>query len=142
MSGLEALALACSVMQVISFAGEVVSTFKAIFRGQSFDPAVTVTAIQLSDAFETLNQSLLQAPRPLNKDETDMVDIAGQCLDAATNLKAELDKICGGGAKGSYKVALAGTARRILNKGKIEEQEKVLRVHRETLENRLLQRIW
>lgn len=142
MSGLEAFGLACNIMQVISFAGEVVSTFKAIFRGECFDSAVAITSIQLPQALEALNQSLEQAPRPPNKDEMEMLDIAGQCLAAAANLRAELGKICGDDAKGSYKVALVGTARKILNKHKIEELEMVLRVHRETLENRLLQRVW
>ncbi|KAK4152968.1 hypothetical protein C8A00DRAFT_34300 [Chaetomidium leptoderma] len=140
-TGLEALGLACNIMQVISFAGGLISTFNAIRGGHSPDVAITTTATQMSNAFKTLAQSLGQATRPLNKDEMEMAVIAEQCLDAAVALKAEVDKIWDGNTKGSYKAALTGAARKMLNQGKIERLEKVLRVHRETIENRLLQRI-
>lgn len=35
MSGIEALSVACNIVQVISFAHETVSFFKAVYRGQS-----------------------------------------------------------------------------------------------------------
>src|SRR5690242_15726811 len=138
-TGLEALGLACNIMQVINFAGEVISTFKAIRGGHSPDEAITTTATQMSNAFEALTQSLEQAPKPLNKDEIELVKIAQQCRDAAAALKAEVDKMWGGNTKTSRTAAFIGAVRRMLNQGKIEQLEKKLRVHRETIENRLLQ---
>jgi hypothetical protein len=50
----------------------------------------------MSETFKSLSQSLAQTPQPLNKDEMEVAVIAAQCLDAATKLKLELDKIWGG----------------------------------------------
>jgi hypothetical protein len=126
---------------VISFAGEVISTFQAIRRGHSPDAGMAVTANRMSEAFEALSQSLEQAPKPLNKDDAEMADIAAQCLAAATALKVELDKIWDG-TKGSYRAALTGTVKMMFNQRKVDDLEMVLRAHREAMEQRLLHRIW
>ncbi|KAL2172366.1 hypothetical protein VTG60DRAFT_6205 [Thermothelomyces hinnuleus] len=103
--------------------------------------AIATTAAQMKGAFQTLSKSLEKAPQPLNKDEMEMLNIARQCHAVADKLQVELNKICGGDNKGSYRFALSGTVRKIWNQGKIDELEKVLRAHRETLDSRLLQRI-
>ena len=49
----------------------------------------------MSETFKSLSQSLAQAPQPLNNDEMEVAVIAPQCLDAATKVKLELEKIWG-----------------------------------------------
>ena len=142
LTGLEALGLACNIMQVISFTGELIKTFKAIHRGQSPDVAAAATATQMSGVFERLSQSLAKAPQPLNKDEMEVAVIGAQCLDAATELKLELDKIWDGSTKGSFRAAMAGAARKMLNQHNIEDLEKLLRAHQDAIQQLLLQRIW
>ncbi|KAK4038639.1 hypothetical protein C8A01DRAFT_17314, partial [Parachaetomium inaequale] len=141
LTGLEAFSMACNIMQVISFTGEVISTFQAIRHGQSPDVSIAVTAKQMPEAFEALSQSLEQAQKPLNKDDAEMADLAAQCLAAAAALKVELDKIWDS-TKGSYRAALTGTVKKMFNQRKIDELEKLLRVLREIMEQRLLHRIW
>jgi hypothetical protein len=128
-------------MQVISFACEVVFTLKALLRGQKLDQAVQVSAKELYNTFESLNMSLENAPRPLNSDESELIDIARGCSAAAAELTSQLEKIWGSRSKWPLKAAVTGTAKRLLNKAKVEELDKVLRSHREILENRLLQRV-
>lgn len=87
LTGLEALSLACNIMQMIGFAGGLISTFKATHRGHSPDAALAVTATQMPEAFESLSQSLARAPQPLKNDEMEMAVIAAQCLAAAAELQ-------------------------------------------------------
>ncbi|KAK4148860.1 hypothetical protein C8A00DRAFT_38552 [Chaetomidium leptoderma] len=140
LTGLEAFSMACNIMQVISFTGEVISTFQAIRHGQSPDVSIAVTAKQMPEAFEALSQSLEQGQKPLNKDDAEMADLAAQCLAAAAALKVELDKIWDS-TKGSYRAALTGTVKKMFNQRKIDELEKLLRALREIMEQRLLHRI-
>ncbi len=141
-TGLEAFSLACNIMQVISFARELISTSKAIYRGQSPDATVAITAKGMSEAFEALTQSLDQTPKPVNKEDKELADVATKCQDAAAALQAEVNKTSSRRAEGSRTAAISGTVRWILKRGKIESLEKVLRAQLEVMEQGLLHRIW
>jgi hypothetical protein len=146
MSGMEPLAvlgLACSVMQVISFSRELLSVSKAVHRGQSINPSADTIADQLTKASNAVSQSLMGMPKALDADETGIANIAQECLRAANNLTAKLDRITGGGkARGSSRAVVTTVVRKIWNKNEIEELESMLRAHRNNLELRLLQRTW
>lgn len=142
-TGLEAFGLACNVMQVIQFAGSVISVFKSFHRGQFPDEAITITAEQMQRACQALTESLENAKPTPDKDGIEMLNISQQCLVVAEKLQLELKKF---GDSSYYKKSLLsaakGTFKMILKQRKIDELEKELRAYRETLDNRLLQRIW
>ena len=146
MSGMEplaALGLACNVMQLISFSGEVISVVKAVKSGRSIDPSAEAIAAQLATASDAVSQSLRAVPKALDADETEILDIAKECLAAAVNLTTRLEKIRGGDtSSGSYRAGVASAVKKMWNKREIEELESMLCAHRKNLEMRLLQRNW
>jgi hypothetical protein len=129
-------------MQVISFGCEMAAIAKSIRGTTSPDSGGTGMASRLLKASEALDQSLREAPKPLNKDEQELLDVAGQCRVAAAELSTEMGKIYDGSTPGSRRSTAIRVGRIIWNRHKIEGLEKILREHRETLDNHLLQRVW
>ncbi|KAK5651870.1 hypothetical protein OQA88_11639 [Cercophora sp. LCS_1] len=129
MSGMEplaALGLACNVIQLISFCGEVLSVLKAVKSGGSIDPSAAIAA-QLTAASDAVSQSLTAVPKALDADETEILDIAKECLAAADNLTAKLEEIRGNGtSSGSYRAGLTRAVKKMWNKREIEELESML----------------
>ncbi|KAM4058922.1 hypothetical protein HRG_008201 [Hirsutella rhossiliensis] len=145
MSGLEVLAafgLACNVMQVIGFVHEGVQVGKTIYDTGCLDPSLADATDCLAKGLEDLKRSLETTPKPLNRDEQELLDVAMGSLDTATGLKAELDKIAGVASKSKQSAALRGWLRTIMGgKRRIEKLEKAMRSRREVLESRLLLRV-
>jgi hypothetical protein len=79
-------------------------------------------------------------PKALDADETEILNIAKECLAAADNLTAKLEEIRGNGT--SYRAGLTSAVKKLWNKREIEELESMLSAHRDNLELRLLQRNW
>jgi hypothetical protein len=145
MSGLEplaALSIACSAMQCLSFGHELISLFKRHFQSGSVDLGVADNATLLSRWSLELSGSLASAPKPMTKDESELLDISRKCLAAATELTKVLDEARGDSAKGSFRASVVATARLLRRKSKIERLEKTMQSYQNALNVGLLYRIW
>ncbi|UNI23438.1 hypothetical protein JDV02_009255 [Purpureocillium takamizusanense] len=142
MEALVAFGLACNVMQVINFAHEAVKVGKTIYETGSLDPDLAATTGSLTNSFEDLKTALEKAPKPLSKDDRELLDIAQTSLDTATALKAELDKIAELLPEGKAAAAFRAWLRAALGgKRRVEKLDKFMRSHQAVLETRLLVRL-
>jgi len=106
MSGLEPLAafgLACNVIQVLSFAGEVCKATKAFYKGGVVDPALAAASQSLTKACADIEANT--ASRPLTRAQQEAVDIAKSCREVAMSLITEINKSSISGIK----VSLTGS---------------------------------
>ncbi|PHH90563.1 hypothetical protein CDD83_3289 [Cordyceps sp. RAO-2017] len=143
MEALAAFGLACNVMQVIGFVHDGAQVGKTIYETGCLDPSLAEATSCLSKGVEDLELSIETAPRPWNRDEQELFDIAKGSLNTALALKTELVKIAGISSKGKQSAAFRGWLRVMTGgKRKIDKMEKEMRSRREMLENRLLLRVW
>lgn len=141
MSGLEALGLACNVMQTISFALEMASKCHAIFRTGSPDPGA-VALLDHSTQITTRLKDSISSANPVTQDEGELLIIANECLDAMDTLKTEVDKLTRPSAKGNVFASLRLGIRSRFKEGEINKLEKRVRNHQKVLESGFLLRIW
>lgn len=141
MSGLEALGVACNVMQLISAALKTASACRAIYNG---DPTATSmleedvvsvreAAVLLSNQCQNAN---LQGP-----EEKELNDIARKCQDAAQKLLAEVQSINQLKKKGNLSIALYAAVKSHLRKSKMEDLEKQLQSYRKSMETHVIVRL-
>ena len=152
MSGLEplaALGLACNVFQVLGFAGDVCKFSRHVFEhGQAPEPAVALARASgsLTKAFHDAEAIATAATQPLAQRDHELLKIARECNNAAKALQDEVDNNTAKTAKAKGKLvesAVAGVQSLASSrKKKIRELERLLEVHRDTLETRLLVNIW
>ncbi|KAK4162901.1 hypothetical protein QBC43DRAFT_71375 [Cladorrhinum sp. PSN259] len=148
MSGLEPLAafgLACNVFQAISFAGEVCSLSKAIFKNGEVPDSTAgleVTFNTLTSVCDQIKSTAGSAQRQLTDNDRELLRIAQDCHSAARALKAEVDRSlrATSSAKGNaLKSLIAGLKINAHSRTRqVEKLEKLVRRHQDALETRLL----
>ncbi|KAK3998139.1 hypothetical protein QBC44DRAFT_376015 [Cladorrhinum sp. PSN332] len=153
MSGLEplaALGLACNVFQVISFAGEICTVSKAIFKqGQvpELTAGVDVAVDSLNGVLDQIKTAVgpIHGQRQLTDNDRELLRIAQECHAAAVALKDEIDKLArrASSAQGNaLKSLFAGLkVSRHSRTKQVDKLEKMLQRHQTALETRLLSRI-
>lgn len=143
MEALAAFGLACNVMQTIHFTVETVSAVKNVFKNGSVDPSLRTVAARSESVYQSLSSSLL-AVQPLNGDDHMLVVIAGDCLDAAKKLKAEVDGLTFPAAKGKFAIAVLRVLQMQLkgSNGRLEKLNNKMMAHQRVLEAGLLARVW
>ncbi|KAK1826572.1 hypothetical protein QBC39DRAFT_437898 [Podospora conica] len=149
MSGLEplaALGLACNVFQIVSFAREVCQVSKSVIEtGDVPPPALASTLEDLAKVFREVQATTAAPNTKLTSCDQELIKIAKECSEAASDLKKELDKGQISTAKGKGKLslswgALKGVAGASNRRKKLEKLEKMVYVHQQALEARLLAR--
>jgi pyruvate/oxaloacetate carboxyltransferase len=132
---LAALAIACNVIQVISFCHETVDLAIKIHKQGTAD----VGLLQSTKRIEALSQQLdlsiqsTQIGTGLSPAQKELSDIAKDCSSTAKQLSVELDKISKSRGGTVFK-----TARTLLKKSKLEKLESTMQQHRQVLDSRLL----
>ncbi|KAI0883129.1 uncharacterized protein GGS22DRAFT_195372 [Annulohypoxylon maeteangense] len=140
MSGLEALSIACNIMQVISFAHETVSFCKAIYQGKSIDEYGGHDIASLSALSAQLRKHY-QNIKPKTTDEKQLEDIAKKCNIAARALEEEVAFLLSHNAKGHLAQTLRIAVKTNWRKGRLERLRNSLRNHQHTMESYLLARV-
>lgn len=141
MSGLEALGIACNIMQVISFAHETIEFCKAMYEGQSLDLYSEQSVASLS-AISAQLQTRYQGVRSQTAQDRELEDVARKCNVAARALEEEVKFLTRHQAAGSLKRTLLVTLKIIWRKRRLERLEKSLRNRQQTMESYLLARVW
>ncbi len=145
MSGLEplvALGLACSIMQVITFARDTISVCSTIFQTGSLDPIIDIQVKELTAVCKSLEEQRQSIIGPVTRDEEDVLNIARTILDAAAELKTEINKVCSSVSKGKAAAAVTATLKMAWRKRKVDQLQKTILNGQRVLEDRLLVRLW
>ncbi|KAI2784123.1 hypothetical protein F4815DRAFT_456926 [Daldinia loculata] len=140
MSGLEALGIACNIMQVISFAHETIDFCKEIYRGGSlndYNQQSIASLVELSDQLQTHFQ---QAKSKIAQDKR-LADIAQKCNVAARALEDEVKFLTFHHAKGNLAATIKTVVKTNWRKSRLERLEKSLKNHQNTMESYLLARV-
>ncbi len=141
MEAVAAFSLVCNVMQTIHFTCETVAACKSTFRTGDPDPSLGKYAKQSVQVYEDLRDSLVGV-QPLNKDETELVAIAEDCLEAATALKTKLGKFSAPAAKGGRWTAIRRGVGAKFMEQRLDKLRRRMKDHQDVLESRLLVRVW
>jgi hypothetical protein len=91
---LTSLSIACSVIQIISFSHEIVSTVKRIKKDGSADPELREHADHLANASKGMEQYLKSCNMShLSKIQAELQDIAAKCLETSKDIQSTLAEI-------------------------------------------------
>ena len=135
---LSCLAIACAVMQTISFSRELTTTVKRIRKDGSGDPDLAERGTNLTIVSKTLSQ-YLQDPNLENipKNQAELEAIAKKCVDTASEILKALEKIskCRGGSFG-------GAIKLQWKKHEMEGLEKKMQAYQETMQSHILIHLW
>lgn len=141
MSGLEALGLACNIMQVIACAYETTSFCKAVYQGRSPDAHLLENAnalAELSGEVQRRNEAL----KPKTLTQKKLSDIARKCNVAARALEDEVSFLNSHHGKGNLFATLQTAVKTNWRKSRLERTEKALRECQSTMESYLLAQVW
>ncbi|PGH09646.1 hypothetical protein AJ80_07675 [Polytolypa hystricis UAMH7299] len=124
-------------MQIISFSHEAISTWKQCVETGSADENLAQRATSLSAFTAQLKESLETTPKPLTKEENELLEVSKQCLATSTQLNEELNKIS---KRFTEKpLGLFRGAVRMFRKGdRIPKLRKTMESYQEVLESGLL----
>ncbi|KAH7122986.1 hypothetical protein EDB81DRAFT_604831, partial [Dactylonectria macrodidyma] len=140
MSGLEALGLACSIFQVISFSREVLGIAKRVYQDGSFDESLA----DYSDCLSNISTHIQTVEIPgtkAKKHELDLIKIAERCQIASRDLREEIAFILGASAKGNLMSTLKVAAKTTWRKRRLDRLEKDLSNAERLMHSGILARI-
>ncbi|OTA03706.1 hypothetical protein A9Z42_0041960 [Trichoderma parareesei] len=138
MSGLEALSLVCSIMQVISFTKEVLTVCKDVYEGRpTADSQIEDNARSIKDLLDEMNFTASSVPQQ-TKEERELLAIAQKCSKAAEELQNEIQRVTKNLKPGSSKRAIAAGFRLFLGNRKITRLYDQFCKHQKTLETHIL----
>lgn len=142
MSGLEALSLVCSIMQVISFTKELATTCKDIYDGRATVDDIsqenTASIKRLLDDMDKRSGAVQQR----TQDEKELHDMARKCSSAAQALQTELQLITHYHKPGSAVKAVFGVFKSLTHKRKVQKLSENFQEYQKTLETHILVRLW
>lgn len=140
MSGLEALSLACNILQLIEAAGKAISFCKKVYEGSVPDAHLTTTASTLKALSNEIykDNSVVQTTHSKRR----LCELAKKCNETARALDEESKFLTGHQAKGSLRATLALAAKSNWRKKRLERLEKELQAHQRLLDSQILANIW
>ncbi|KAL2204443.1 hypothetical protein CC79DRAFT_1400618 [Sarocladium strictum] len=136
MSGLEALSLACNILQLTDAAGQAISFCKKVYDGSTPDAHLTTTASTLkalSDEIYKDSRVVQTAPSKRR-----LCDLAKKCNKAARALEDETKFLSEHQAKGNLRATLALATMSNWRKKRLERFEKELQAHQRLLDSQIL----
>ncbi|KAM7184054.1 hypothetical protein V8F20_012378 [Naviculisporaceae sp. PSN 640] len=140
MEPLAGLAVACNVMEVISFGLETVSLCKRVYERGHPEPELVSHSSSLHELATALCNELgssQKITRGLKKDDKALLEIAARCADAANALKDEADFLAPRNPKQLSHVIKAA-AKTVWRKRRLERLEKDLSRFQGVMETHLL----
>jgi hypothetical protein len=140
--GLEAVGAASAVVQLISFAGTLVSLTFQIYNGRPTpEHELEEYAVKMSDAANRVQIRAVQVPQ-MTPEAKKLFEVAQECVAAAESLRKEAQSITKGYRKGRVLKAVIGAIRTDYHKKKIQNLDLCLKRCKGILETELLQKIW
>ncbi|KAH7233063.1 hypothetical protein BKA59DRAFT_446560 [Fusarium tricinctum] len=140
-TGLEAVGAASAVIQLISFAGTLVSLTFQIYNGRPTpENELEEYAAKMSDAANRVQIRVRQVPQMI-PEEKKLFKVAQECVAAAESLRKEAQSITKGYRKGRVLKAVIGAIRTDYHKKKIQNLDLCLKRCKGILETELLQKI-
>ncbi|KAL7809402.1 hypothetical protein V8C44DRAFT_334400 [Trichoderma aethiopicum] len=141
MSGLEALSLVCSIMQVISFTKEVLTVCKDVYEGRTTaDSQMGKDAASIKELLEEMNRTAGSSPQQ-TKEENELHAIAQKCSKAAEELENGILRVTNNQKPGSPMGAVSAGIRSFFGKRKITSLYDQFCKHQKTLETHILVRL-
>ncbi|KAL6895259.1 hypothetical protein HDV57DRAFT_506823 [Trichoderma longibrachiatum] len=141
MSGLEALSLVCSIMQVISFTKEVLTVCKDVYEGRTTaDSQMGQDAATIKELLDEMNRTAGSA-RQQTKEERELHAIAQMCSKAAEELEFGIQRVTKNQKPGSPMGALRAGIRSFSGKRKITSLYDQFCKHQKSLETHILVRL-
>jgi hypothetical protein len=139
MSGLEALGVACMVMQVITFARDAASVCVAVYKGQATpDATFEENSVTISEWATKLGiQTNVFGP-----EERDLEQLVKSCQTAASNLATEMQKITKYHKKSDLLSAMRASAGSIRHRRKIEDLDRSLSSYMDSLQTIMTQKAY
>jgi hypothetical protein len=143
METIAALALACNVMQLISFSREVITLAKQAATSGSVDAGLADRASRLSELMISLDETLSQLPKPVPASHHGLRDVALKCRDASRDLRLELEKLAPSKGRGLNVMRTLGSSLKIAaRKSRIEKLEKTMLHWQQVLDSGLMLHVW
>lgn len=143
MSGAEAFALACGVIQVISFAHETITLCKKVYRSEPPDTRLysyAASLADLSDKVRARNEVLESSAIP-HSDLEALCVIAAGCATAARQLQERVRYIAENQRSGRLGVAIQHAKSR-WRQDRLTQREKDLLNYQQALQTHLLAKLW
>lgn len=142
MSGLEALSLVCSIMQVISFTKELVTTCKDIYDGRATADNITQeNTASIKMLLDNMRQNSESAQQSI-QGQKDLHEIARKCSSAAQELETEIQLITQYHKPGNVVKSFIGGIKSFTRKRKVKELSEKIHKYQNTLETHILVRVW
>ncbi|KAL2678740.1 hypothetical protein Neosp_009491 [[Neocosmospora] mangrovei] len=145
MSGMEplaALGLACNIMQLLSFGGEVISLCRKVYKTGELDPSLKDYSSQTAKICESLNDNLSQRQTNLGPDALALQQRATMCKAAADKLNHELQLLIPTSGASGWRRGFTASIKAIRHKHQLSELEKDLNNLKSSLDTQLLVRIF
>ncbi|EEU43619.1 uncharacterized protein NECHADRAFT_11637, partial [Fusarium vanettenii 77-13-4] len=145
MSGMEplaALGLACNIMQLLSFGGEVISLCRKVYKTGEIDPSLKDYSSQTAKICESLNDNLSQRQSNLGPDALALQQRATMCKAAADKLNHELQLLTPASGASRWRRGFTAPIKAIRHKHQLSELEKDLDSLKSSLDTQLLARIF
>lgn len=141
-TGLEAVGAASAIVQLISFAGTLISlTFKIYDGIPTPEDELEEYAAKVSDAANRVETRVKKVSQ-MTPEERKLSQVAQECVAAAEGLKKETQSITRGFQKGKVLKAVYAAFRASQNKKKIQGLNHSLKMCQEIMETELLLKIW
>lgn len=142
-TGLEALGAASAVIQLISFAGTIISQCTAIYDGKPTpNDSLEEYVQELGNVATQVGARCGVLGPSLGAEERKVSEIARKCQSAAQDLQAELKHLTKIQRKGQLSKAIHAVVQSSRHQGKLRRLEQNLIRHKEVLETHLLSYIW
>lgn len=133
MEALVALGLACNILQVISFSMETILLATKISKDGSVDINLAKDALQLEELSKELETSINNQTSTVSQGHHELLSIARDCNTTAKDIKKEMDLL-----STSSWGKVGRTVKALRRKSALEQLEKILLGHQQTLQSRLL----
>lgn len=143
MEAIAALGLACNVMQLIDFSGEVISIARHAYSAGSVEDDLSDRVSRLVDLSTAVKKSLSSASKPATAAQRDLEEIARKCHHASVELQDEIKNLCPpAGGKRSVVRAIGTSLKTVARKGRLKKLEDNMLQWQKAMDSGLLLRIW
>lgn len=141
MEALAALALACNLIELVSFSGEVIQVARDVYQSGKIDADLSERASRLAILSHNVAQSLDSCPNPNTQAESDLLKTARECHEVSIELEAMLGDLSS--PKKSKLGALGAALKtRISHRGRIKKLQTRMVNCQNQMDSGLLLRIW
>lgn len=143
MEAMAALGLACNVMQLIDFSGEVISVARHAYQAGSVEDDLSDKATRLADLSAAVNGFLGSASNPVTTAQKDLQEVARKCYHTSLELQDEIKSLCPpAGGRRSVMRAVGASLKTVVRKNRLKKLSDNMLHWQKVMDSGLLLRIW